>query len=245
MITCPKCHYQRRPGDSHVHAGVCPDCGIAYAKYRPKQGKEEDETVGTPTEYVSLWRRLLNTACYVPETSDPMTLWARAALYVLFLVWGLKFIFAGIDWQTIGGSFMHSVNLPFHEFGHVLFGFFGRFMGILGGSLFQVMLPLVFVVAFSLQMRDNFAAAICLWWCGQNFIDVSPYIADAPHRDLPLILGMSESAHDWGNLLTMTNSLGSADAIATASFTLGTLIMLVSFTWGGYILWLQTRNRRH
>jgi hypothetical protein len=38
-----------------------------------------------------------------------------------------------------------------------------------------------------------------LWWSGQNFIDVSPYIADAPTRYLPLISGI-DITHDWWNV---------------------------------------------
>ena len=37
-------------------------------------------------------------------------------------------------------------------------------------------------------------------------IDVSPYIADAPYRVLPLVGGLGEESHDWGNLLTMTGA---------------------------------------
>ena len=34
------------------------------------------------------------------------------------------------------------INLPFHEFGHLLFGFFGGKIGIWGGTIFQLMVPL-------------------------------------------------------------------------------------------------------
>ena len=85
------------------------------------------------------------------------------------------------------------------------------------------------------------AAAIMLWWAGQNFIDVAPYIADAEYRSLPLILGMGEEAHDWGNLLTMLNRVESAQTYANISFTIGSLVMLLSFYWAGWILYLQKK----
>ena len=239
MTVCPKCNYQRQAADSQTYPGLCPRCGIAYAKYRPpEQNPVQKDTTPNPdeVEVVTLSQRLLNTLTYIPEQTDSTALWGRVGLYAIFVLWGASFIFAGVDWEKIGDSFLHNVNLAFHEFGHVLFGFFGRFMGILGGSLFQVLSPLVFVFAFSFQMRDNFAASICLWWCGQSFIDVSPYIADAPYRLLPLVGGMGEEAHDWGNLLTMTDSIDSAGALANTSFAIGTLIMITSFAWGGWIL---------
>ena len=253
VSVCPKCQYQRRPSDSQVHQGLCPRCGIAYAKYRvedpaietPSAVKQAPAVIGVDNEEIAtgigIGQRLLNTLTYIPDRVDPGIFWGRVALLVLFALWGGSFIVSGVDWESIGGSFLHNINLPFHEFGHVLFGFFGRFMAILGGSLFQVIFPLVFVAAFSFQRRDNFAAAICLWWSGQNFIDVSPYIADAKYRAIPLIRGLGEEYHDWGNLLTMTNSLDSATALANASFALGSLIILLSLSWGGWLLWKQHR----
>jgi len=257
-ITCPKCHYQRQSTDSRTHEGICPRCGIAYAKFRarasiptdtsgPLQNTETDFQVPSEAydhEIVpTLGQRIISTITAVPERVDSITFWGRMGLFALFQLWGASFIVGGVNWESIGGSFMHSINLPFHEFGHVLFGFFGRFMGILGGSLFQVIFPLVFVCAFSIQRRDNFAASICLWWCGQNFIDVSPYIADAKYRAIPLIGGLGEEYHDWGNLLTMTDAIDSAGFLANTSFALGCIILLLSFSWGGWQLLKQYEKR--
>lgn len=62
---------------------------------------------------------------------------------------------------------------------------------------------------FVFYFRENnfFGALFCLWWTGQNFTDVALYISDASVRSLPLIGGMSEEAHDWGNILTMLDLL--------------------------------------
>jgi hypothetical protein len=249
-IVCPKCQYQRQASDVSVHVGICPQCGIAYAKYRAPDSdgsshakQNQSETTYTVEPDLSVWQRFMSIITYIPEQTALEIFWGKLALFAVFVLWGGSFIIGGVDWESIGGSFMHNINLPFHEFGHVLFGLFGRFMGILGGSLFQVLFPLVFVVAFSVYKRDNFAASICLWWCGQSFIDISPYIADAKYRAIPLILGLGEEAHDWGNLLTMTNSLDRAIAIANTSFVLGCGIMLLSFGWGGWILWRQYQRK--
>lgn len=241
---CPSCGHQRTPQDSHVHPGVCPSCGIAYAKW---QGATEPSSPEPPahthtTANESFRRRLLNSFLYIPENTDSVTLWGRGVLWLVFCVWGLSFIFHGLDWEYIGGSFLHNINLPFHEFGHVLFSPFGRFMMILGGSLFQIMMPLIAMLSFSWQMRDNFAASIMLWWCGQSFIDISPYIADAQDRSLPLILGLSEDYHDWGNLLSMTGTLDAAKTIAQTSFFIGSTIMLFALFWGAVILRKQKQT---
>jgi len=241
-MKCPKCQYERTLNDQHVVPGICPACGIAYTKWKnnanpvsvQQQSAEKDQ------DY-TFAQKLWGTLTYVPDKVDATAFWGRVALLAIFVVWGFSFILHGVDWTHIGASFLHNVNLPFHEFGHVLFSPFGRFMMFLGGSLFQIMMPLIALFSFSLQMRDNFAAAIMLWWTGQNFIDVAPYIADAKYRAIPLIRGMSEEAHDWGNLLTMLNRVESAHAYADISFTIGALIMLLSFYWAGWILYQQKK----
>ena len=39
--------------------------------------------------------------------------------------------------------FLDRVDLVFHEAGHLIFGFFGEFIGVLGGSLMQVLIPAI------------------------------------------------------------------------------------------------------
>jgi hypothetical protein len=228
--------------------GTCPRCGIAYLKWRADEvaddlGKKPKGMVYSEVASDSLTAQIWEHISFVKEPVDSLDFSWRCALYVAFMLWGVTFIVHGVDWEFIGGSFLHNINLPFHEFGHVLFSPFGEFMMILGGSLFQILMPLIAMVCFIVQMRDNFAASIMLWWTGQNFIDVAPYIADAQDRALPLILGMSEDYHDWGNLLTMLNALDSAKTIANCSFILGTLIMILSGFWGAVLLKKFYRQR--
>ena len=45
--------------------------------------------------------------------------------------------------KDVLGSFWHLVNLPFHEAGHILFRPFGRLMTSLGGSITQLLMPLI------------------------------------------------------------------------------------------------------
>lgn len=117
-------------------------------------------------------------------------------------------------------------------------------MTLLGGSLFQVLLPLGLGAVFLWRYEDNFAASIMLWWSGQNFIDVSPYIADASFRTIPLIGGLGMEAHDWGNLLTMLDWLNYDYALGRASFVFGSSLMVVANAWGGYLLYLQKERLR-
>lgn len=252
MILCPRCGHHRGSDESHVHPGICPACGIAYAKWRqyhdgsastedhaPSARQRRDDAADA-TLPERLWLQLTE----VPQGTGPEAFFLRTLLLGVLLVWGLRFIVTGIDAVAIMGSFLHGVDLAFHEFGHIFFRPFGDFMTILGGSLFQVLLPLALLVLFVVRQRDNFAAAVALWWCGQNFIDLAPYIRDAQYRVLPLVGGGGEESHDWGNLLTRLDAIESCYTLARVSFMIGTALMLLAIAWGAWLLWLQhTRSQ--
>jgi len=148
----------------------------------------------------------------------------------------------GIDWVVLGGSFLHNVNLPFHEYGHIMFSPFGTYMMFLGGSLFQIMLPWFPLLYFMVRQRDNFAASLMLWWSGQNFLDIAPYIADAPIRTISLTTG-EDDTHDWWNLLRMSDALDAAGTVAIVCFLIGVAVMVLSNVWGGYLLYIEFRGR--
>lgn len=238
---CPKCQYRRTAIDSQVHADICPACGIVYSKWLANQNGTVDEITTEP----EIRQTFLHWLTEAPEHVDAVAFWARAICGFLFAIWSLYFIFNGIDWEVLGGSFMHNINLMFHEFGHLFFSPFGEFMTILGGSLFQVIWPWTFLFAFLLKYRDTFAASLMLWWSGQSFVDLSPYIADAYYRGLPLVGGGGEESHDWGNLLTMTGLLESYLTIARLSFFIGSVMMVAAMVWAALALrqqWLVLKQ---
>lgn len=57
----------------------------------------------------------------------------------------------------------------------------------LGGTLGQVLMPVICLVTFLVKTRDPFGAAVALWWTGENLLDVAPYISDARSLDLVLL----------------------------------------------------------
>lgn len=232
---CPKCQVR-----STTPQEICPGCGLVYRKWLARQLAPPRAELSSPRE--SLMARCQAQFLAVPDAVDPSVFYGRAALLLALGLWSLYFITGGVNWERIGGSFLHNVNLPFHEFGHVFFSPFGEFMMILGGSLFQVTMPLALLFAFSIARRDNFGASVMLWWSGQNFIDVSPYIADAQWRALPLVGGRGEESHDWGNLLTMTGNLAHTQTIAHSSFLIGVCLMVLALIWGAYLCLAQKNN---
>lgn len=256
-MICPKCQYQAQHYDADVVPGVCPACGIAYEKWLrahkqvPHQTQpamralEEAElaalnVAAEPAE--TLWQRIFYYVCFMPSDRHESAFWGHIVLYLSFFVWGWYFILHGISWPTLGASFLHKVNLPFHEYGHVMFSIFGTYSMFLGGSLFQILLPLFPLFYFMVWQRDNFAASLMLWWCGQNFLDVAPYIADAPTRAIPLTTG-NDNSHDWWNLLMLSDALDSAASLATLCFLLGVAVLVLSNVWGGFLLYTEFKGR--
>ena len=118
--------------------------------------------------------------------------------------------------------FIHLILLYIHEAGHLFFGVFGRTIGILGGSLNQILAPLVwFIVA---KREGSSLSNVALFFTGVSIVDVSIYVKDAELLLLPLIGGLSKAHHDWKNLLIGWE-------IIDWSFTIGELLF-----WIGMIL---------
>jgi hypothetical protein len=239
---CPKCQRPRIP--SSGPQDTCPSCGIIYSKYRPQELPLAKNVVSPfATEEENSWRdRLLAPWHYVPERVGIEVLIGRTCVSLILVLWSLYFIRAGLDWEKIGSSFLHNVNLPFHEFGHVFFRPFGETLTILGGSLFQILLPFVITLLFVYRQKDPYGGSVTLWWCGQSWVDLAPYIDDAPYRSLPLTTG-NESGHDWGNLLTLWDALDQAHHLALLSRRIGIFLMLTALIWGAWLLWQQKNNR--
>jgi hypothetical protein len=176
--------------------------------------------------------------------ADPMSgidWWVRAALLLMLAWWTWTFATTALGPLLID-SVLHLPNLVFHEAGHVLFMPLGRFMTSLGGSLFQCALPLALAAAFWRQ-KNLFGAIVCVWWAGQNLVDVAPYIADA--RALQLVLlggrtGAEVEGHDWEFILTELGWLHRDRLIGLWAYRAGLATMVGAITSG---VWLLKRER--
>jgi hypothetical protein len=118
------------------------------------------------------------------------------------------------------------MNLYMHEAGHLLFKIFGQWMYFLGGSLTQILLPLSLVIIIAKQRNWYIGAAG--FWTGENMINVSIYIKDAPFRKLHLIgKGL---IHDWNWLLS--NNLDVAESLGDIVFIIGIFFCAASIVTG-------------
>ena len=182
-----------------------------------------------------------------PESAaSPLVLAGRGILLVALALWSLSFFAIAMDGDRLAASFMHLVHLPFHEAGHILFMPLGSFLMALGGTLAQLMVPLLCAGAL-LRRRDRFGTAVALWWTGQSLMDIAPYVADA--RALRLVLlgghtGAEVEGHDWEAILGALGWLRYDVALGRAANAAGVLLMLAALAWGARVLWRQHRAGR-
>ena len=185
----------------------------------------------------------------MPGKSNPWNYWGRVGLYLVLFIWGWVFIFMDFETNEIGNSFWHSINLGFHEAGHFVFQPFGRFMTVLGGTLGQLLAPLILMLLFIFKNEDYFAASLALWWLGQSFMDCAPYIDDALALRLTLLgggIGRDDPGrHDWYFLLNQPGIIEYHHGIAIAFDWFGMFIMITAFLWGGVLLFFQYQEARY
>jgi hypothetical protein len=244
-MQCPKCSFEQPDQQTE-----CLRCGVIFNKYRQWQ-KNLPETESSTEIHAEpapgaagIIKELLFYAA--PET-NPLIFAGRALFFLAIFIWGLKFIFTPMESNYVFSSFWHLVNLPFHEFGHIVFRPFGRLLTSLGGSIAQVLMPLICIAVFLIQTRDTFAASFALWWTGENFMDLAPYINDARSLTLPLLGGNTGRTspygfHDWEFILRETGLLRYGHSLACLAYLAGTILMLCALFWGGYILFKQYKN---
>jgi hypothetical protein len=192
--------------------------------------------------------RLKEYFFYVDPEVRLLQVAGRAILLIALSAWGLSFIFSSVESNYAGTSFLHLVNLPFHEAGHIIFRLFGRFLTVLGGSLMQVLIPVICLGTFLLKTRDPFAASVGLWWTGESLLDLAPYINDARALKLMLLGGVTgadvDDYHDWEYILGKLGMLSCDNIIAKTAHLFGSILMLTAFIWGGYVIWKQFQYLR-
>lgn len=131
---------------------------------------------------------------------------------------------------------IHSVHLIFHEAGHFIFMFFGsEFIQIAGGSVMQLLIPIVLAFYFYFVRKDVYAMSFMFLWLGSSFFDVAIYAKDSIFMNLPL-LGGDNVIHDWNYLLSTLGVLKYTSQIAGFIYSLGIFSLIVGVVAGLYDL---------
>ncbi len=119
------------------------------------------------------------------------------------------------------------VNLIIHEGGHFFFSWFGETIHILGGTLGELIVPLLCAAYFFWQ-RENTGFAFSCFWFFEYFPYIGTYMADALAGALPLV-GSDES--DWTILFGQWGLLAQDQKIGGTMRILGWLGMLATALW--------------
>ena len=157
------------------------------------------------------------------EWSSQTKRYARTALTGVLAVYGIICLRHPETYRLLD-----SVDLAIHETGHLFFGPFGEFLGFLGGTLMQLIIPAAFV-AYFLRQSDRHAATVALWWIAQNLWNISVYVRDARSQALPLV-GAGE--HDWAYLLGRLDILDQDQVLGGAIHFVGALIFGFAVVFG-------------
>jgi hypothetical protein len=240
-MNCPHCGFEQT--DQNLE---CPRCGIVFEKYyhpRLKGNRRLAKKRSKDNEGGSLRERLF----FIEKDVNPFYFAGRVLTYLVVFLWGWKFILTPMETNYTGQSFLHLVNLPFHEAGHLFFRLFGRWMMSLGGTLGQLGIPLICIAVFLLKSQNPFGASIGLWWLGESFMDIAPYINDARARKLLLLGGVTGKEadygyHDWEFILGEAGLQRYDHVLAQLADKFGVLLMLLALGWAGYLLVRQYRN---
>ena len=154
----------------------------------------------------------------------------------------LTLVLAAYGWQCLRAPgtyrWLDSLDLAIHETGHLVFGFDGEVLTLLGGTLFQLIVPAAFAVALWRQ-GDRHGATVPLWWLGQNCWNISVYVKDAQAQELPLVGG---GEHDWAVLLDHWGWLERDQVLGRAVFLVGVVLYLAALVAGWALLYPRGRS---
>jgi hypothetical protein len=132
-------------------------------------------------------------------------------------------------------NYVPNAAAPIHEAGHIIFRPFGQIMHSAGGSLFEVLFPLILIIYF-LKKRHYFSAAIILFWLSGSLHLAANYIG---HAQTPFPAGSilwtpsgfieaeGDIWGDWTYVLTPLGLLGRTLGIAKTVHAIGHVVFIL------------------
>ncbi|HOW43410.1 MAG TPA: hypothetical protein P5110_02825 [Candidatus Omnitrophota bacterium] len=164
---------------------------------------------------------------------------ARLPLLVYFVYVLFRQLADPVYTSVLGG-----INLGIHELGHLVFMPLGQTMGVAGGTILQLAIP-VFAIFNFYRQKEFFGMALSFGWISTNLFYIATYLADARRLELPMVtpFGGDNVIHDWEYLLSEMNVLQYDTAIATGIRGVAVVTMLVCFTAGAWLLWKMAVNK--
>ncbi len=132
---------------------------------------------------------------------------------------------------------IYYANVVFHEAGHFIFLVFGDRMGLYGGTLGQLLPPIICAVVFWRQ-KSLVSLSVALLWLFENFFDIAAYIETA-RSEGPVVRGVlgNIGIHDWWRILIGWRVLQYDTTIATIVRVMGWLGLFSTLVWITYFWW--------
>jgi hypothetical protein len=164
---------------------------------------------------------------------------------VALIGWSIFYVFVLYELMS-GGDFpkyMDLVFVPVHEGGHLLFGWFGQFIAVAGGTFLQLAAPAMLAIYFAFRRQPQ-GVTFCIFFLFEQCLPIATYMADARAQELPLLtVGSGDDViHDWNYLFGKLGLLSHDTQIAGAMRViawLGMLAIVAWFVWRG----LATNDR--
>jgi hypothetical protein len=141
-----------------------------------------------------------------------------------------------LQWVPI----LDDANLIFHEAGHLVLFWAPAVLYFLGGTLMQLAVPLVCMVALWREGK-LVSSMLCLWWLGENMLNIGWYMADARTQAIPL-LGGDAVHHDWAFLLGEFGLLPYDTLLGGAVEFFGVVLMIAASVLMWFLLQHQTQK---
>ena len=166
---------------------------------------------------------------------DDSTRAVFAPVLVLLHLW-----FGTVVWgATLDPTYtciLDSVLMPIHEGGHLLFSLLGTWMGVLGGSLLQWLVPVLLIGSFARQ-RDAYAVCAGVMALGLSLRGSYVYMDSAFHGEkypdmMVVSLGdpTQEGIHDWQYLFGSLKLYHESERIVA-----GVHALYLTLLWGGWL----------
>mgnify|MGYP001314340225 CR=1 FL=1 len=166
--------------------------------------------------------------------------WAKGKSWpwrLLLLIW-FVYVFIRHAADPMYDSIIGPLNLGIHEFGHLIFMPLGEFMHMIGGTIFQMIVP--FFAMFNFYRQDDFfSIALSFGWLSTNFFSIARYAADTRRMEIPISTPFGGNPiHDWNYLLVKWRLLHWDMRIAGFFRILAAISMLICFLLGVWLIWL-------
>ncbi len=176
---------------------------------------------------------------WLDDRIEDLQTWAHGKPWFLYLPLLLWMVYITV--RTIRdydySSFIGGLNLGIHEAGHLLFFWGGQDLMAAGGTIAQLIAPLIVLWQFARQ-KEYFGITFTICWLGTNLVGVARYMADAQALMLPLVsYAPGPATHDWQYLLTRAGLLEHDTQIAELLRNGGIVLLILSSLAGAYLVW--------